>query len=231
MGAEIPKVLLPVGGKPMVLRLLEAVREAGVDPRPLIVVSKNGEDVKKVIGDGCEYVVQEEQLGTGHAVLAAESALRGKADAVIVLYGDHPNLRAETIRTMAEVHEEARPKITMMTATVPDFEEWRKPLYDFGRVVRDAEGRIQESIERKDATPEQLAIKEVNPCFYCFDAAWLWAGLKKIGNRNAQKEYYLTDLVRIAIREGEEVRAVSIDPLETLGVNTPEQLEIVKKLI
>ena len=119
----------------------------------------------------------------------------------------------------------------MATTTVQDFNDWRKPLNDFGRIVRDEKGNIQASVEKRDATPEQLKIQELNPSFYCFKAEWLWENLKKIDKKNAQGEYYLTDLVRIAIDQGKRVETVDVNPLETLGVNTPEHLELVRKLV
>lgn len=231
MASEVPKVLIPVGTRPMIGHLLDAVKKSGVDPRPLVVVGKNGEAVRGELGGGVDYVMQEEQLGTGHAVLAAEKLLRGAADAIMVLYGDHPNLRAETIKKIISVHAARVPEITMAITQVPDFEEWRKPLADFGRIVRGSEGEIRAIVEKKDATTDQLVIAELNPSFFCFNAAWLWDNLKKIGNRNAQKEYYLTDLVQIAIDQGKRVETVEVDPIETLGVNTPEHLELVRGLV
>ena len=135
------------------------------------------------------------------------------------------------LQNMLALHEKEQPEITMATTTVRDFEDWRKSLYDFGRIVRDEAGNIQKIVEKKDATPEELAIRELNPSFFCFRAEWLWENLKKIGNQNAQKEYYLTDLVHIAIRDGKKVFTVDVDPLETVGVNTREHLEMVRKLV
>ena len=245
MGADIPKVLLPIGERPMISHLLETVQKIGIDPRPVIVVGSGAESVKSVLANGYEYVVQDQQLGTGHAVLCAEKALRGKADAIVVLYGDNPFIQPETLRKLISLHEKSqsvggvlrgdaghdRPVLTMATTTVDNFEDWRKPLYDFGRIVRNSNGEIQAIVEKKDATPEELAIRELNPSFFCFKAEWLWEALKKIDNANAQKEYYLTDLVRIAIDQGKRVLTVDANPLETIGVNTPEHLELARKLV
>ena len=243
MGADIPKVLLPIGERPMISHLLETVRKTGIDLRPVIVVGSGAESVKNTLADGYEYVVQDQQLGTGHAVLCAEKALRGKADAIVVLYGDNPFIQPETLRKLISLHEKSRsagggsrggaserPVLTMATTKVDNFEDWRKPLYDFGRIVRGSKGEIRAIVEKKDATPEELAIRELNPSFFCFEAEWLWDALKKIENKNAQKEYYLTDLVRIAIDQGRRVFTVDANPLETIGVNTPEHLELARKL-
>lgn len=226
----IPKVLLDIGGTPMLVRVVDAAVASGVDRHPVIVVGVHGGAMRQALDNRCDYVVQERQLGTGHAVQCAESALRGFAETVIVLYGDNPLIQPRTIRLLAEVHERSMAAITMLTTTVPDFEDWRRPFYDFGRLVRDAGGNVVKSVEKKDASPQELGIKELNPSCYCFTAAWLWEHLPKIKSHNAQGEYYLTDLVQIAIEEGAKVEAIPVDAHEVIGVNTPEQLEIVRKL-
>src|SRR3989344_6501257 len=224
MASETPKVLLPVAEKPMIFHLLDTVRETGINGRPVVVVGNKAEGMQKILGDQCEYVVQKEQLGTGHAVMCAEKALRGKANIIFVLYGDQPCIESATIKKILALHEKEQPEITMATTIVENFNDWRKPLNDFGRIVLDEKGKIQASVERKDATPEQIKIRELNPSFYCFKADWLWENLKKIDKKNAQGEYYLTDLVRIAIDQGKRVETVDVNPLETLGVNTQEHL-------
>ena len=230
MQSELPKVLIPLRGMPIIAHLLREVDRSGIDPRPVVVVGQGADAVKRALGSGYDYVIQESQLGTGHAVQCAEGALAGKADAVIVLYGDHPFVSAATITKLRELHEREGCVLTMMTVRVPDFDDWRKVLYDFGRIIRDNSGRILRDVEKKDATPEELAVKEVNPSFFCFRASWLWENLRKLKNENAQHEYYLTDLVRIAIDEGERIASMDIDPRESIGVNTPEHLALVIEL-
>lgn len=226
MQTELPKVLNELHGKPLVRHVLDAVAASLVCERPVIVVGKKRELVIEALGDSYRYAVQEEQLGTGHAVACAKELLFGSELPVIVLYGDMPYISAETIRTLAERHAEAGAKLTMATVTVPDFETWRAGFYDFGRIVRDAEGRIVRSVEKKDATPDELAITEVNPCYFCFDTTWLWEHLALLGNSNAQGEYYLTDLVKMAVTEGVVIASISIDAKEALGVNTREHLDL-----
>ena len=119
----------------------------------------------------------------------------------------------------------------MMTTTVQDFEDWRRPFYDFGRIVRNAGGEVVGIVEKKDATPEQLSIKELNPALFCFDAQWLWKYLPNIQNKNAQGEYYLTDLIHMAIGDGFRIASMNIDPLESIGVNTPEHLALAERLL
>lgn len=224
MQSDVPKVLVPLNGRPMIQYLLDAIRASGVDARPVLVVGHQSDMVRKAIGGGVDYVEQKEQLGTGHAAQCAEPLLAGRAENVIVLYGDHPFVRSETIAGLKELHEREGRVLSMMTATVEDFEGWRAPFADFSRVIRDASGRIVRIAEAKDATPAELIIREVNPAFFAFRAAWLWDNLKSITNKNAPGEYYLTDLVRIAIAQGERIASLSIDPSEAIGVNTREHL-------
>ena len=232
MKSEIPKVLIPFHGRPMIEHLLGAIQESGVDSRPVIIVSETtGPILKQALGNKYEYITQTEQLGTGHAVQAAESALQKTARRVIVLYGDHPFLTAQTIKELDDLHEEYGGPLAMMTTTVEDFEDWRFLFKDFSRIIRDSFGNIIYDVQMKDASPAELAVREVNPCFFSFQASWLWEHLHKLENKNVQAEYYLTDLVKMAIEEGHKISTMSVGPLESVGVNTPEQLEMVKQLL
>ena len=230
MNSSTPKVLTLLKGKPMIGYLLDVIRQSGVDERPVIVVGYQGELITQTLGPDFDYVRQEEQLGTGHAVGCAEELLRGNTDDIIVLYGDHPFIRPHTIAELHDLHRREGCVLSMMTSTVEDFQGWQKPFYDFGRVIRDASGKIMAIKEMKDATPAELEIREVNPAFFCFNAAWLWPNLRKIGNNNAKHEYYLVDLVRIAIDGGECIASMDISPLESIGINTSEHLELAKEL-
>jgi bifunctional UDP-N-acetylglucosamine pyrophosphorylase/glucosamine-1-phosphate N-acetyltransferase len=227
----VPKMLMDVGGTPMLVRVVDAAVASGVDRHPLVVVGAYADAIRRALDERCDYVMQAEQNGTGHAVKSAEQMLRGKADAVLVLYGDNCLIQPSTIRLLAEAREKSGAALTMLTTTVPDFEEWRQPFADFGRIVRGVDGKIIKSVEKKDANPAELSIKELNPAFYCFDAAWLWENLKKVQPHNAQGEYYLTDLVGLAIAGGAKVEVIPVAPQEVIGVNTNEQLEIVRQLV
>ena len=230
MGNGIPKVLTPFRGKPLIEHLLLTVKDSGVDPRPIIVVGHGADTVMKTLGDEYEYVHQKEQFGTGHAVRCAKSLLQGKTDAVLTLYGDHPLVSAETIKRLENIHWEKGEVLTLAVTTVDDFSGWRTPLADFGRVVRDTSGNIASIVEAKDATPDELTIREVNPSFFCFSANWLWENLSKLTNQNAKCEYYLTDLVGIAMQEGHSIPSLNIKPLESIGVNSLTHLEIANGL-
>lgn len=225
---DLPKVLHRVSGKAMLSYVLAAAAESGVDPKPVVVIGHHGEKVKDVCGDDCEYAVQDELKGTGDAVARAEPLLADKADHVMVLVGDQPLVTAATIRRVADSHLASGATLTLGTTTVPDFDGWRSSFADFGRITRDADGNLTGIVEKKDATPEQLALREVNPSYWCFRATWLWKALKTLTNSNAQGEYYLTDLLGKAVAEGEPVASAPVPPEEALGVNTIDQLAIIE---
>ncbi len=230
MQSDIPKCLTPLHGKPLVRHLLDHIEASKVASRVAIVVGHKREEVMAELGDSYEYAIQEEQRGTGHAVMSAKNTLEGKADIVLVLYGDMPYLKPETIRNIIETHTEKNATLTMATVTVPDFEEWRAGFFDFSRVIRDEAGNIKRTVEKKDQTEEEHKICEVNPAYMCFDAQWLWKNITELKDENAQNEYYLTDLIGKACEQEVTIASVSIDPKEAMGVNTKEQLELIHTL-
>lgn len=232
MKSDLPKVLMKVGEQPMIERLLSSVLKSRVDSRPVIVVGYKKEEVIDRLSNKYDYVIQEEQLGTGHAVIMAEKILKGKTDHVMVLYGDHPLISPETVRNLAERHLESKAKITMATAELPDFDDWRNFFYkSFSRIVRDESGRIIKDVQFRDASAEEKKIKEINPCYFIFEAKWLWEKLKTLNRNNAQNQYYLTDLVARAIEEGAKIESVKIDAREALAANTREELDLLEKFI
>lgn len=232
MQSELPKVLIPLHGKRLVAHVLDAVRKSEIDDRPVIVVGQQRELVMKTLGDDYEYIVQEEQLGTGHAVLSAQKILENNADHVVVLYGDHPFITSETINKLVEKHLTSGGKITMATVSLSDFADWREIFYtNFSRIVRDKNGNIIKDVQFKDASDEEKKITEVNPCYFCFETKWLWENLKTLKTDNAQKEYYLTDLVKIAMQEKIKIESINIDPHEALGVNSKEELKTLEKFV
>jgi len=227
MKSELPKVLVPFRGEPMIKRLVASVIESGVDTRPVIVVSPTNADLIKeaLKGHDCLYAVQGEQLGTGHALLSAQEALEG-AERVLVFCGDHPFVRQETVRKLSEARNDS---VSMAVVEVEDFEDWRKVFFHWGRVIRENDV-LKEIIEFKDASEHIREIKSVNPSFYCFNAEWLRNNIAKLQNNNIQKEYYLTDLIKLAFEEKRIIESFAIEPQQAIGINSVEDLEIAEGL-
>ncbi len=232
MGAAVPKPLVEISGRAMIEHLLDSVRDSGIDDKPILVVAPDTlEHFYRVCDrENCDYAVQEEQLGTGHAVQSAQNAA-SDAEGIIVLYGDHPFISAELMQTLQKAREESDAVLVAVTVKVPNFNKDYQAFYNWGRIVRDDAKRIVRSQEMKDATPEELEIKEVNAGIYCFDAEWLWEHLPELRNQNASEEYYLTDLIGMAIEEGEDVKTISAEPFEVIGINTPEELKRAEEIL
>src|SRR3989338_4329973 len=230
MKSELPKALMSLKGKPMVKHILEAVALSGVDERPVIIVGYGKEKVMEELGSGYDYVIQDEQLGTGHAVMSAERLLKNEAENIMVLPSDHPYVSANTLKKLAEEHLSSGDTITFATVKLPDFEDWRAGLYkNLSRIVRDKDDNIVKDVQFKDTSEEEKKITEVNPFFSCFESKWLWEKLKTLGNNNNQKEYYLTDLISVAVLEGKKIKSIEIEPYETLAANSREELAVLEK--
>ncbi len=217
MKSARPKVLHPVAGRPMIEWCVRAAEEATGRP-PLVVVGYGRDEVMQLLGDRALYAVQEDLLGTAHAVQRAAPLLAGQADSVLVTYGDMPLLRGETLRALARDLAAARAaapaKTSLAFLTIT-----RDDPQGFGRVVRDAQGAVAAIVEEADCTPEQHAIRELNTGIYCFDAAWLWQNLPAVP-RSRKGEFYLTDLVALAVAQGRQVLAVPGPAEEVDGINT-----------
>ena len=228
---ELPKALLPLNGISMLKRVVNNVLESGIDKEPTIVVGHRAEEIINAMGSGCKYILQEKLEGTGSAVLSAKRHLQNSAENILVIYADNPLISSYTIRKLTESHINSDSEFTMAVIKTDDFEGWKKSLYDYGRIIRDSNGNMIKSVELKDTTEDQKNIKEVNPSLYCYQASWLWENLDKLKNGNKQKEYYLTDLIELAIKQGKRINTVEIESSEGLGINTFEQLEIASKLL
>jgi len=223
MHSKLPKVLHHVAGKPMLWYAMQAVR-ALVDLPPAIVVGYQAEAVQSAINEDALFVLQEQQLGTGHAVKCARSALEGRADTLLVTFADMPLLRSESLARLVRMHQESGSPVTM-TSFIGD------EARGFGRVVRDAAGKVTAIVEQAVATPEQLKIREYNVSAYCFDADWLWGALDQVPV-SPKGEYYLTDVVGMAVEQGYPVESMILeDPSEGVGLNNRVHLATVEKLM
>lgn len=213
MKSDLPKVLHPLCGKPMLWHVLESLKEVTTDP-PVVVVGHGAEAVTSYLGGSARTVVQEPQLGTGHAAMQAESLLEGKTDLVIVTYADMPLLRGGTFKRLVETQRLNPGPFSLLTVIADD-------PRGFGRIVRKTDGTVEAIVEEYVATPEQQQIRELNVGAYCFDAEWLWEALKRIERNPKKGEYYLTDVVEMAVKGNLPVQAVVHDDfLETIGINT-----------
>lgn len=215
---QLPKVLREANGRPLIAYVLDSI--GFIDKQDTVIVAGYmKEKVMEAVGDEYTYCVQEQQLGTGHAVACARKAFEDYDGDVLILYGDMPLVRRETYEAIIAKHRRSGADCTLLTADVQN-----PPAY--GRIVRDENGKVADIVEDRDCTPEQKKITELNLGIYVFDAKLLFDGLGKLKNNNAQQEYYLTDMPKIFIREGRTVESYTIyDITESIGVNTQQDLE------
>jgi bifunctional UDP-N-acetylglucosamine pyrophosphorylase/glucosamine-1-phosphate N-acetyltransferase len=213
MKSSLPKVLHPLCGKPMLWHVLEALKPVAAE-KPVVIVGHGAAEVTRYLGDAAQTVLQEPQLGTGHAALQAETLLKGNTDYVIITYADMPLLRGETFQRLVETQRLNPGPLSLLTVIADD-------PRGFGRIVRKADGTVAAIVEEYVATPAQQQIKELNVGAYCFKADWLWEALHRIPKNPGKGEYYLTDIVEIAVKDNLPVQAVVHDDLiETIGINT-----------
>lgn len=212
MKSDLYKVLHPVCGKPMVAHVIDNIEKLGAE-RIVSIVGHGAEKVEETLGDKSEYALQKEQLGTAHAVQQAEKILENLEGTTIVVCGDTPLIRSETMGALIAHHNESGAKATILTAIADD------PT-GYGRVIRGENGQVLRNVEQKDASKEEQQVVEINTGTYCFDNKVLFETLKKVTNNNAQGEYYLPDVIGILQAEGALVAAyVTDDFTETLGIN------------
>jgi len=224
MRSELNKVLHPVLGKPMILWSVGLAQQLGAGAITL-VIGNGAEAVQETVGDGVQYTLQAERLGTGHAALQAKSSLEGQTRTVLVLYGDMPTLRLETLQALVALHAARHPAVTLLSVLSDD-------SMGFGRVVRDAHGRACAIVEEAVATPEIMALKELNCGVYCFDAEWLWQRLPEVPKTMPKGEYYLTDTVGLAVDDGLGVEVLQIhDVAEVQGINTRVHLAEAERIL
>lgn len=215
MKSKRPKVLHEICGRPMLQHVVEAARAAGHEP-VAIVVGVGADQVRAAIGDGVTYVEQVEQLGTGHAVDQAREVLEGTAEHILVINGDLPLVRPETLKNLMQRHLETRAPITFLTCDDSSL--------DLGRVIRDDAGDVQDLVEQSDLPDEHRAVREINVGAYCFNAAWLWSHLGEV-QPSKRGEVYLTSLIPMAYAMGTPAATMATaEPAEALGVDTRQRL-------
>ena len=228
MGTDLPKVLTPTLGRPMVEWVIEACREAGIS-RIVLIVGHGAELVRAAYAgqSDIEFVVQSPQLGTGHAVDQARPILIGldASTPVVVLGGDGPLIRSSTIRTLIHEHKAQSAAATLATSVIAD------PV-GYGRIVRGNSGEFIRIVEHKDANATEQLIAEVNPSYYCFRNEDLLRDLSHVGNKNASGEFYLVDVLTILRTNGRPVHVVcAVPPEDVLSINTPAQLIEVESIL
>jgi bifunctional UDP-N-acetylglucosamine pyrophosphorylase/glucosamine-1-phosphate N-acetyltransferase len=224
MKSKLYKVLHPVCGKPMIGHVLDALQAVQTD-RTVVVVGHGAEAVKSYLGNRAEYVLQREQLGTGHAVMQAEDVLKNETGVTIVICGDTPLITSETLKKLLDLHIDTQAAATILTAKLDN-------PRGYGRIIRDREGAVVRIVEQKDCSPEEEKVQEINTATYCFDNQKLFAALKQITNRNAQQEYYLTDVIGVLQKQGERIAASCLDdPAEASGVNDRAQLAEAERIM
>ncbi len=212
MRSRVPKVLHPLGGRPLIRHSVDIARAVVPQRPPVVVVGHGAPEIRAELGDEVEYVEQSQQLGTGHAVLQARPALEGRAARLLILPADMPLLRPETLQRLMALHVTGQGPLTLLTVVA-------REARGFGRILRDGSGHVVGIVEEAQATPEQLAIQELNAGVYACEAAWLWPRLAQLP-LSPKGEYYLTDVVALAVADGARVAAYTTDdPDECLGIN------------
>lgn len=226
MQSEMPKVLHHLGGKPLVLHVIDNLIHTGLKEEDIIVVvGYRGEDVIQAIGNRARFVWQKEQLGTGHAVMQAEPVLQAYNGIVIVACGDVPLIKPETFSMLFSTANDPKTGAVVLTM------ELENP-FGYGRIIRDDNGNLQRIVEEKDADPVQKAIHEVNTGTYAFKSQLLFKGLKTVTTENAQREYYLPDALTYIRSTGNTVKIIKLhDPIEGSGINSKEELAKLEDII
>ena len=225
MKSDLAKVLHPVCGEPMLWYVVELAQNLGSE-KTVVVTGHQAAIIKDAMkGQDLIYVYQAKQLGTAHAVLQADYALRGFDGDVLILCGDVPLLLPSTIKGLLENHRANSAAITVMTAILDD-------PGSYGRVVKNEDGDVLKIVEARDAGAEEKMIKEINTGIYCAENAFLFEAVRKIDNKNAQGEYYFTDIFEIARRENRKTGSFIVDdPPEAMGINTPDDLKAAERIM
>ena len=223
MKSDMPKVIHKVNGVPMITKIIDTL--SGLNPKEnILILGHKKEEVLKVVGENCDYVLQTEQLGTGHAVIQAKEKLEGYDGDVMILCGDTPLLRESTLKSLYDYHKESGAVTTILTSI------YENP-FGYGRIVKE-DGLVKAIVEEKEASEEIKKIKEVNAGVYCFNSKELFKALDKIDNNNEKGEYYLTDVIGIQVSENKKVQSFILeDKMEILGVNSKVELAQAGKVL
>lgn len=219
MKSNLVKVMHPLAGAPLIEYPVTAARQADAS-QIVVVVGHQAEAVREFFAadDDIAFALQEEQNGTGHAVACAAPRFNDFSGRVLILCGDVPLIRAETLRDLLRRHEESRATVTVLTACLAD-------PFGYGRIIKNTSDAVTAIVEEKDATPDQRAVNEINSGIYCVEADFLFEAVARLGSDNAQGEYYLTDIIRMAVEQGLTCAAHPVsDPLEVMGINDRVQL-------
>jgi len=219
MKSDIAKVLHHLGGRPLLSWPLQAAREAG-SSRIVVVIGHQGERIRTLFQEpDLIFAEQKELRGTGHAVLQAREAFEGRNEEIVILCGDVPLIKPSTIRALFEKRRKDQAAVTVLTTVVDN------PV-GYGRVIKSGDRQIARIVEEKDASNEEKLVREINTGIYCVESPFLFTAVASLGDRNAQREYYLTDIIEIACKKGLLATALTVsDPTEAAGINTPEDLQ------
>lgn len=224
MKSKKSKLVHKIYGKEIIRRAIENVKRAGIN-EVITVVGYQKEQIQEVLGDSVTYAIQEEQLGTGHAVIKASKLLEGKKGKVLILNGDHPIMRPETLKNLVDESNNRCESATILTMV-------HDKIIPYGKIIHDACGKIKEIVEHKDCNEEQVKIKEVNLGMYCFNIEELLKALKELKNDNVQNEYYLTDVIKIMYDKGLKTGSIVVgDNAEVLGINDRMDLQVLTKAL
>lgn len=233
MQSDEPKALTLLQGKPFLGYILETIKKLDSNIKPIIVVGHKKERIIETFGNDFIYTEQSEQLGTGHAVLSAkETANSIPHEMVLILSTDQPLVSKETLERIISTHLDKKPSITLGTVVVPDYEDWRIGLYtNFGRVIRDIDGKVEKLVEFKNANEAEKKIKEINPALYLLEAKWLWENIDKIKLNENRGEYLFTDIIKMAFDQKKKIEAVPVvNIIEGLQPNSKEELEVLERI-
>ncbi|ADL53478.1 bifunctional UDP-N-acetylglucosamine diphosphorylase/glucosamine-1-phosphate N-acetyltransferase GlmU [Clostridium cellulovorans] len=224
MKSDLPKVLHKVCGKEMVNHVIDTLREAGIDDVNVIIGTGAQKVEEATESKNVSYTIQNEQLGTGHAVICAKEFLENKKGTVAIFTGDAPLITKESVIALIDFHENNNNKATLLTSILTD-------ANGYGRVIRNSENDVEKIVEHKDCDENELKVKEINAGMYAFDIEMLLLALAKLSNNNSQGEYYLTDVIEILKKDNHRVGAMAVPFEETLGVNSRIQLGQVEEIM